>query len=56
MLICEVVRFTSRNPVIGEYLPLNKLDFLLDSEEALKRFQDQYPILMGDLNVDLDEY
>ena len=42
-----------RTPLIGVYLPLSTLEYLLELEEALKRFKD--PIIIGDLNVDLSE-
>ena len=35
------------------YLPLSTIENLPDLEEALKRFKD--PIVLGDLNVDLNE-
>ena len=52
---CEVVRGTYRTPIIGAYLLPTTLDHLPDIEEALEQFRGQDPILMGDLNVDLDE-
>ena len=50
---CLIVTELKRTPLVGAYLPQLTLDHLPDLEEALKRFRD--PIVLGDLNVDLDE-
>ena len=55
MVNCKVVRCTYRTPIIGEYLPPTMLAHLLDLEESLERFWYQYPMLMVNINVDLDE-
>ena len=51
----EVVRGTSRTPVIGAHLPMITLDHLPDLKEALERYRSQDLILMGNLNMYLDE-
>ena len=55
MVSSKVVRGTSQTPISGAYLPPTTLAHLLNVEEAMECFQSQDPILMGDLNVDLDE-
>ena len=52
---CEFIRGTSGNPIIGSNLPPNTLAHINDIDNTLERFRGQYPILMGDINVDLDE-
>ena len=51
----EVFRGTSRTPVIGAHLPMITLDHLPDLKEALERYRSQDLILMGNLNMYLDE-
>ena len=53
MVSCEIFTGLTRNPLVGTYLPPSTLEHLPDLEEALKRFKD--PIVLGDLNVDLNE-
>ena len=50
MLISEVVTGRKRTPLIGTYLPPSTLEHLPDLEEAMTRFWDQYPIVLGYLN------
>ena len=50
---CEIVTGLTQTPLVGTYLPPLALEHLPDLEEALQRFRD--PILLGDLNVDLDK-
>ena len=53
MVSCEVVAGSKRTPLTGAYLPPSRLEHLPDLEEALTRFQYQYPIMLGDLNVNI---
>ena len=41
--------------IVGVYLPPTTLNHPPDLEEATERFWGQDPIVLGDLNVDLDE-
>ena len=53
VLSCILVSGTQRTPLIGVYLSpkhLNDVPFLV---EALERFPNQSPLVLGDLNVDL---
>ena len=52
MVSCELVTGLIRTPLVIAYLPLSMIKYLLELEEALKRFKD--PILLGELNVDLN--
>ena len=54
MLSCELVSGQSRTAIIVAYLPPNDLDDLPHLDEALRRFPKLTPIVLGDLNVDLD--
>ena len=53
VVICEVFTNRKRTLIIGAYLPPSTLKNLLDLEEALTRFRDQYPIVLGDLNANI---
>ena len=53
LISCKIVTGITWNPLIGAYLPLSTLENLPDLEEALQRFRD--PIILGDLNMDLDD-
>ena len=53
MVICELVNGLVLTPLLGAYLPPSNIKHLPDLEEALKRFKK--PIVLGDLNVDLEE-
>ena len=55
IVICEVVTDRKCTLIIGAYLPPSTLEHLPDLEKALTRFQDQYPIVVGDLNSDLGQ-
>ena len=50
---CEIVTRLTWTPLAGAYLPPSTLEHLPDLEEALQRFRG--PIVLGDLNVELDE-
>ena len=50
---CELVTGIIRTPLVDAYLPPSTLEYLPDLEEALKSFK--YPIVLGYLNVDLEE-
>ena len=52
---CVVVSGSKRMPMIGVYLPPSTLDHLPDLEEAINRFPQQDPIIMGDLNADIHD-
>jgi hypothetical protein len=54
VLSCELVSGEKRTTIIVVYLPPNDLDDLPYLDEALQRFPDITPIVLGDLNVDLD--
>ena len=55
VVICVVVT-GKRTLLIGAYLPPSNLDHLPELEEALKRFLDKYPIVLGDLNDDIQSH
>ena len=50
----KIVTGPTQTPLVGMYLPLSTLEHLPDVKEALQRFRGQYPIVRGNLNVDLD--
>ena len=50
---CEIVTRLTRTPLVRAYLPPLTLEHLPGLEEYLQRFRD--PIILGDLNVDLDK-
>ena len=52
---CKVITGTSQTTIIGAYLPRYMLTQLPDLEEALALFRGQEPIVLGDINMDLDE-
>ena len=53
VVIYNIITGLTRTPLVGVYLSSSMLDHLPDLEEALKRFKK--PIVLGDLNVDLEE-
>ena len=55
MVICEVVDGSKRNLLISAYLYPSTLEHLTDLEEALPRFRDQDPIMLGDLNDNIGQ-
>ena len=55
VLIWEVINDGKRAAIIGTYLPHSTLEHLPDFEEALTHFQDQDPILLGDINANIDQ-
>ena len=54
MVSCDLVVGDQQTPIIGEYLPPSILDHPPDLEEAPKNFLGRYPIVLGDLNTDID--
>ena len=50
----QIVTVPTRTPLVGAYLPPSTLEHLLDVEEALYKFKGLDPIVLGDLNMDLD--
>ena len=50
---CEVVTNIKRTVIIGVYLPPYTLEHLIDLEDSLIRFQDQYPIVVGYLSTNI---
>ena len=52
---CKVITGTSCTMIVGAYLPTYTLAHLPYLEETLARLQGQYPIILGDINMDLDE-
>ena len=52
MVICEVIT-NKKTPLTGTYLPPSTLEHLTDLEEALAHFQNQEPIVLGDLNTNI---
>ena len=52
MVICEVIT-DKKTPLTGTYLPPSTLEHLTDLEEALTHFQNQEPIVLGDLNTNI---
>ena len=55
MVICKVVSGTSPTLIIVAYLLTSTLDHLPNLEEDLARFWGKYPIMLGYINMDLDE-
>ena len=53
MVSYKLVSGLTWTPLVGAYLPPSTLEHLQDLEETLKSFKD--PIILGDLNVELDE-
>ena len=53
VMICEVVAGGKWTPLISVYLPTYTLDCFSYLEEALSKFWDQYPIVVGDLNANI---
>lgn len=54
LVILEVVS-GERTPLVGVYLPPSTLGHLPGLEEALTRFWDQEPVVLGDVNVDIQD-
>ena len=52
---CKVFSGGNRTPLVGAYLPLSILKHLPNLEEALNRFQNQDPIVLGNLNSDIGQ-
>jgi hypothetical protein len=55
ILSCELVSGEKRTAIIVVCLPPNDLDDLPYLDEALRKFPDCTPIILGDLNVDLNQ-
>ena len=51
---CKIVAGPNHTPFVGAYLPPLRLEHLPDVEGGLQRFKIWYHIVLGDLNVDLD--
>ena len=58
VVICEVVTVSNRKwtPIICAYLLPSTLEHLLVLEEALTRFWDHSPIVVGDLSANIGQY
>ena len=56
MVICEVVVGGKRNLLIGAYLLSSTMYHLSELEEDLTRFRDQDPIVLGDLNANIQDH
>ena len=55
VVICEVVAGRKWTQLIGVDLPTSTLEQLLHLEEALTRFQNHNPIVLGDLNAKIGQ-
>ena len=55
MVICEIVTGPNWTPLISAYLRPLTLEHIPDIEEALQRFKVWDTIVLGDLNVDLND-
>ena len=55
MVNCEIVTVHIWTPIISAHLPSLMLEHLSDFKETLQQFRCLYPIVLGDLNVDLDD-
>ena len=55
MMVCEIVTGRIWTPLIGAYLPPLMLYHLPDFEEFLQRFKGLDLIVLGDLNVELED-
>ena len=53
---CEVVTNIKWTPIIDAYFPTSTLEHLPYLEDSLERFQDQYPIVLGEMSVNIDKY
>ena len=53
LVICEVVNDRKWTLIIGTYLPPYTLEKLMDLEEDLAHFRDQYTIVLGGLSSDI---
>ena len=50
---CEINISNQQMPLIGAYLPPSTIYHLPDLEEALNRFPDRDPIILGEINADI---
>ena len=55
VLICEVITNKKRTKIIGVYLPTSTLENLPDLEETLTCFGDQYSIVLGEINANINQ-
>ena len=55
VVICGIITGKYWTLIVGAYLPPSMLAHLLDLEKDLAHFQGQEPIMLGDLDMDLDE-
>lgn len=53
VLSCILVSGSQRTPLVGVHFPPNSLADLPHLTEALTRFPNNRPVVLGDLNVDL---
>ena len=53
---CKVITNRKQTPIIGKYLPTSTLEHVPDFEDSMKRFQAQYPIVLGEMSVNIDKY
>ena len=51
---CEIFTGPNQTPLVGAYLPPFTLENLTDVEEELQRFKGRDTIVLGYLNMDLD--
>ena len=54
VISCELVTGPKRVPLVGVYIPPNDLTTLGYLEQALERFPTGNPVVLGDLNVNLE--
>ena len=54
MVSCKIVTGPTRTQLVGAYLPPLTLKHLPDVEDILHWFKGWDPIVLGDLNVDID--
>ena len=52
---CEIVTEPTRTPLVGSYLTPLMTEYLPDIEETVQWFKVRDTIILGDLNVDLDD-
>ena len=52
---CEIVTGPTQTPLVGAYLPPLTLEHLPEVKEELQRFKGRYIIVLGYLNVDLED-
>ena len=55
VVIYNIVTGSKQTPLVIEYLPPSTLDYLPDLEKSLTQFQDQDPIVLGDLKSNIGQ-